>query len=343
MATVVYGGRGRWRVLCRAAADILASLQCRKHGALLLPTAHTPPSFLCSSSIAALKPEHFYRVERGPAAAEKETPLDKQTGSGRGGNSEKSEKVWQYLKGRLQLELGSDVTNQREVLLLCCTLSDVEERVERLLEAGFSEEWAAILLPLFPPLWDADVTHMRRVFELLEERGYGGNALKKIVSEHSYLLMEDRQLVFVIAVFLSMFTAHPLLFGFHLGGTPSTPSGSSRGNTLEANGSQVHCSIARRSVTMGEKSTPGGSVDLPPTEEVAPFSERPMAWIANIVAGTSAQSLPPSSQVTAKAPVPTGTDLYSATRYRAPTGATFATNIVTTVVRPTDNTTGTPG
>ena len=47
---------------------------------------------------------------------------------------------------------------------------------------------------------------------------------------------------------------------------------------------------------MGEKSTPGGSVDLPPTEEVAPFSERPMAWIANIVAGTSAQSLPPSSE-----------------------------------------------
>ncbi|KAL5514938.1 hypothetical protein EMCRGX_G000025 [Ephydatia muelleri] len=354
MATVVYGGRGRWRVLCRAAADILASLQCRKHGALLLPTAHTPPSFLCSSSIAALKPEHFYRVERGPAAAEKETPLDKQTGSGRGGNSEKSEKVWQYLKGRLQLELGSDVTNQREVLLLCCTLSDVEERVERLLEAGFSEEWAAILLPLFPPLWDADVTHMRRVFELLEERGFGGNALKKIVSEHSYLLMEDKQLIerrlnellemgIEKQQIVSMFTAHPLLFGFHLGGTPSTPSGSSRGNTLEANGSQVHCSIARRSVTMGEKSTPGGSVDLPPTEEVAPFSERPMAWIANIVAGTSAQSLPPSSQVTAKAPVPTGTDLYSATRYRAPTGATFATNIVTTVVRPTDNTTGTPG
>ena len=140
-----------------------------------------------------MKPEHFYRVERGPAAAEKETPLDKQTGSSRGGNSEsstskkrrhkqnspsqqssqvsggtqESEKVRQYLKGRLQLELDSDVTNQREVLLLCCTLSDVEERVERLLEAGFSEEWAAILLPLFPPLWDVDVTHMRRVFELL--------------------------------------------------------------------------------------------------------------------------------------------------------------------------------
>ena len=226
MATVVYGGRGRWRVLCRAAADVLASLQCRKHGALLLPTAHTPPSFLCSSSNAALKPEHFYRVERRPAAAEKETPLDDQTGSGRGGNSEsstskkrrqkqnspshqssqvsggtqESEKVRQYLKGRLQLELDSDVTNQREVLLLCCTLSDVEERVERLLEAGFSEEWAAILLPLFPPLWDVDVTHMRRVLELLEERGFGGNALKKIVSEHSYLLMEDRQLVSVIAV-----------------------------------------------------------------------------------------------------------------------------------------------
>ena len=160
------------------------------------------------------------------SSAEKETPLDKQTGSGRGGNSEsstskkrrqkqnspsqqssqvsggtqESEKVWQYLKGRLQLELGNDVTNQREVLLLCCTLSDVEERVERLLEAGFSEEWAAILLPLFPPLWDVDVTHMRRVLELLEERGFGGNALKKIVSEHSYLLMEDRQLVSVIAV-----------------------------------------------------------------------------------------------------------------------------------------------
>ena len=72
--------------------------------------------------------------------------------------------------------------------------------MERLLEAGFSEEWAAILLPLFPPLWDVDVTHMRRVLELLEERGFGGNALKKIVSEHSYLLMEDRQLVSVIAV-----------------------------------------------------------------------------------------------------------------------------------------------
>ncbi|KAL5502322.1 hypothetical protein EMCRGX_G009075 [Ephydatia muelleri] len=100
---------------------------------------------------------------------------------------------------------------------------------------------------------------------------------------------------------------------------------------------------------MSEKSTPGGSADLPPTEEAALFSERQMAWIANIVAGTSAQSLPPSSQVTAKVPVPTGTDrvadFYSTTRYRAPTGATFAvaTNIVTTVVRPTDNTTGTPG
>eukprot|EP00731_Ephydatia_muelleri_P001233 Em0001g1233a len=49
---------------------------------------------------------------------------------------------------------------------------------------------------------------------------------------------------------------------------------------------------------MGEKSTPGGSADLPPTEEVAPFSERQMAWIANIVAGTSAQSLPPSNPLT---------------------------------------------
>eukprot|EP00731_Ephydatia_muelleri_P000301 Em0001g301a len=144
------------------------------------------------------------------------------------GGTQESEKVRQYLKGRLQLELGSDVTNQREVLLLCCTLSDVEERVERLLEAGFSEEWAAILLPLFPPLWDVDVTHMRRVLELLEERGFGGNALKKIVSEHSYLLMEDRQLIerrlsellemgFEQQQIVSIFTAHPLLFGFSLG------------------------------------------------------------------------------------------------------------------------------
>ena len=54
--------------------------------------------------------------------------------------------------------------------------------------------------------------------------------------------------------------------------------------------------LLRRSVTMSEKSTPGGSADLPPTEKAAPFSERQMAWIANIVAGTSAQSLPPSSE-----------------------------------------------
>eukprot|EP00731_Ephydatia_muelleri_P011872 Em0006g766a len=65
-----------------------------------------------------------------------------------------------------------------------------------------------------------------------------------------------------------------------------------------------------------------------------------MAWIANIVAGTSAQSLPPSSP---RANGHRVADFYSATRYRAPTGATFAvaTNIVTTVVRPTENFDGT--
>ena len=220
MATIVYG-RGRWRVLCRAAADVLTCLQCRKHG-LLLPT-HSATSFLCSSSKAALKPECFHR-ERGTAAT-KEVPPVQQVGSGRGGDdgnlasskrpkqrnstvqpspghgncAQECDRMRDFLKRRLQLELSRD-RDSRDAFLLCCTLSDVEERVERLLAAGFTEEWAAILLPLFPPLWDVNITNMREVFTLLTERGFGGTCLKKLVSEHSYLLLEDRQLVCAIVI-----------------------------------------------------------------------------------------------------------------------------------------------
>ena len=42
----------------------------------------------------------------------------------------------------------------------------------RVLEVGFSEEWASILLPLFPPQWDMDVTQMHLVFALYKERGF---------------------------------------------------------------------------------------------------------------------------------------------------------------------------
>ena len=225
MATVVCG-RGRWRVLCRAAADFLACLQCRRQG-LLLP-AHSGPSFLCSSSNAALKPECFYRERGTPEFKDTLSSVEQGSGGGcaarggeasgssagskrlrqqRGGSTpqaslsnrstcaQESDRVRDFLKRTLTLDLGGSGVDARDVFLLCCALPEVEERVEGLLGAGFTKEWTATLLPLFPPLWDVDVSNMHEVFALLVERGFGGNSLKKLVSDHSYLLLEDRQLV----------------------------------------------------------------------------------------------------------------------------------------------------